>query len=183
MLTQLKQIPPATHAARSEQIVQWLIATSQFHVAKTIAVTMSHFPEVETRGLIQHAWANGKTVVVPKSHPDTREMTFYVLNDFDQLEVVYAGIEEPIESRSQAIELEAIELVIVPGVVFNTQGYRIGFGGGYYDRFLSRYKGQTVALAFEEQVVASIPVDAHDIPVQQILTDKRMIYCLGEEML
>lgn len=177
MLQKLKQMSAATHALRSAQIVERLMMRPQFHVAKTIAVTMSNFPEVETRGLIEQAWSLGKTIVVPKSQPKTRQMTFYKLTDFQQLEVVFAGIEEPIEHACEAMELAQIDLIIVPGVVFNKKGYRIGFGGGYYDRLLADYNGVTIALAFDEQVYDTIPVDAHDVPVQQIITDQRMLQC------
>lgn len=179
-IARLKNIPQATHASTSEQIVERLLQTPAFLVANTIAVTMSNYPEVETRGLIQKAWAFGKKIVVPKSHPATREMTFYCITNFSQLEVAYANIEEPIEAVCDKVSIEEIDLVIVPGVVFTKQGYRIGFGGGYYDRFLSRYEGQTIALAFEEQLAASIPIDAHDIAVQQILTNERLIQCSEE---
>ena len=180
MIKKLKQMPIATYAERSEKIVSQLLQTAQFQVAKTIAVTMSNFPEVETRRLIETAWSLGKTVTVPKSHPATREMTFYAITGFDQLEVVFAGIEEPIEASCQKVLLENLDIVIVPGVVFNEQGFRIGFGGGYYDRFLAKYKGVTIALAFDEQVQASIPVDSHDVPIQTIITDQRTINCSGE---
>lgn len=180
MLTRLKQMTAATHAERSALIVKRLIETSQFQVAKTIAVTMSNFPEVQTRQLIEHAWSQGKTIVVPKSDPKTRQMTFYKLTNFAQLEVVFAGIEEPIEGLCEKVELASIDLVIVPGVVFNEHGYRIGFGGGFYDRFLAHFKGVTIALAFDEQIQPQIEVDAHDIPVQHIVTDSRTLYCSEE---
>lgn len=177
MLNKLQHMPAATYAQRSAKIVKRLTETPQFHVAKTIAVTMSNFPEVETRGFIEHVWSLEKKIVVPKSNPKTRQMTFYKITDFRQLEVVFAGIEEPIESMCEAISPEQMDLVIVPGVVFNKKGYRIGFGGGYYDRFLAGYRGATIALAFEEQVCDDIPVDAHDIPVQHVITDQRMLHC------
>lgn len=180
MITKLKQMSAATYIKRSDEIVRHLIKTTQFQVAKTIAVTMSNFPEIETRRFIETAWSLGKTIVVPKSHPATKEMTFYQLTSFEQLEVVYAGIEEPIEAICQKLAPEQIDLVIVPGVVFNEQGFRIGFGGGYYDRFLAQYNGTTIALAFEEQIQSSIPIDEYDMPVQQIITDQRMIHCVGE---
>ena len=177
MLTELKAMSLEQHKERSKEIVRRLQLTSKYQFAKTIAVTMSNFPEVETRRLIESAWQQGKTIVVPKSDPQKKQMTFYKLTSFDDLEVVFAGIEEPIPSRCEKIAFADIELVIVPGVVFNEQGFRIGFGGGFYDRFLAEFRGPTIALAFDEQIIQKIPVDKYDLPVQQILTDKRTVNC------
>ena len=180
VLTNLKQMSKQTYITRSHKIVERLLLTSQFQFAKTIAVTMSNFPEVETRFLIEQAWALRKTIVVPKSHPQSKTMTFYELTDFRELEIVFADIEEPIPARCREVKMDSIELVIVPGVVFNEAGYRIGFGGGFYDRFLANYQGHTIALAFDEQIQPTIVVDAHDIAVQTIVTDQRMLTCSEE---
>ena len=98
-------------------------------------------------------------------------MDFRKLERFDQLESVYSGLLEPIESKTNLVEPSDIDLLIVPGIAFDSEGFRMGFGGGYYDRFLQSFKGNTVSLAFREQIVSNLPKEDHDIPVEKIITD------------
>ena len=91
------------------------------------------------------------------------EKTQYLLSDF--------GVEEPLVQ--QQVEKSEINLLIVPGLIFSSQGYRIGFGGGYYDRFLTTFQGQTVSLAFSEQLRDDWQPAEFDIPVKKIITDFR----------
>ena len=172
----LKEMDEGTYLSRSALICARLLKEPSIIEGETIAVTISGFPEVETRHIIEAFWKMGKTVAVPKCEPAMRNMTFYAITDFSQLEKVYMGIEEPIAGRTEYVAKERIDVMIVPGVVFNEAGYRIGFGGGYYDRYLRDFRGETLSLAFEEQVVASIPVASHDIPVDIILTDEKRIH-------
>ncbi|MGM9951635.1 MAG: 5-formyltetrahydrofolate cyclo-ligase [Lysinibacillus sp.] len=172
----LKEMDEGTYLSRSALIRTRLLQEPSIIEGETIAVTISGFPEVETRHIIEAFWEMGKTVAVPKCEPGTRNMTFYAIADFSQLEKVYMGIEEPIVDRTEYVAKEQIDVMIVPGVVFDEAGYRIGFGGGYYDRYLPGFKGEKVSLAFEEQVVGSIPAASHDIPVDIILTDRKRIH-------
>ena len=86
-------------------------------------------------------------------------------------------LKEPNPEETNIIPIENISYLIVPGVVFDQNGYRIGFGGGYYDRFLSKYDGPTISLAFDEQILLEVPNESFDIPVQSILSDKRRLEC------
>ena len=114
----------------------------------------------------------GKQIVIPKCLPKERKMDFRKLERFDQLESVYSGLLEPIESKTNLVEPSDIDLLIVPGIAFDSEGFRMGFGGGYYDRFLQSFKGNTVSLAFQEQIVSDLPKEDHDIPVEKIITDE-----------
>lgn len=172
----LMEMDRETYLSRSDLIQNKLLQEPSIKEGKTIAVTMSRFPEVETRRIIEAFWNMGKTVCVPKCNPSTREMIFYAIADFSQLEKVYMDIEEPIVGSTEPILKEQIDVMIVPGVVFSKAGYRIGFGGGYYDRYLQRFMGAKISLAFHEQVKDSIPIASHDIPVDIILTDKKHIH-------
>lgn len=154
-----------------------LYALAEWEAASTIALTVSSPIEVDTWQIIRFAWLSGKTVYVPKCFPDTKKMDFYPLTNFADLEMVYAGLFEPTPHQTKAIKKEKIDLLIVPGLVFNRAGYRIGFGGGYYDRFLTDFKGQTISLAFSFQLSRSIPVEAFDLPVQKIVTEQEIIIC------
>lgn len=181
ILNELNKLDNKVHNNLSHHIHRKVIDDEKVMNAQVIGITVSSFPEVDTWNLIQELWRLGKRVAVPKCEPKTRGMTFYEINSFDQLEVVYMKLKEPIPSMTRGIERALIDVLIVPGVVFTKQGYRIGFGGGYYDRFLSEYNGVTISLAFDSQIVNEIPVERFDLPVQYILTETQRIQCLKAE--
>lgn len=140
--------------------------------AKTIGITLSIHGEVETRPIIERAWKLGKRVAVPKSNPRLRTLAFYVIQSFQQVEKGYAGIMEPDLKQTKKINHDEIDLLFVPGLVFDREGYRIGYGGGYYDRFLRTYRNKTLSLAFDFQIVDRLPRYSYDLPVQCIITEK-----------
>ena len=177
MIGSLQQLSEQQYAKQSAIIQQKLVELPLFQEANTIGVTISRFPEVDTLQLIETCWSLGKEVVVPRCHIKNRRMDFYRIENFDTLETVYIDLREPKEDPEQWIHPDQIDLLIVPGVVYGKSGYRIGFGGGYYDRFLVGFKGQTLSLAFDQQLIEKVPFDAHDIPVPLIITDKKIWRC------
>lgn len=172
MLQRLNEMDVAEHQGKSEQILKNLMKQAVYQRADVIGVTLSRFPEVDTLLLIQAAWNDGKKVAVPKCIRKTREMDFRLLTSFDELEVVYMDLQEPIAEKTISVKPEQIDLQIVPGVVFSKEGYRIGFGGGYYDRYMANYSGASISLAFACQTGYDIPVEKHDIPVQLMITEQ-----------
>lgn len=178
MIATLKAIHREEHAQLSKKIIESVIETEEFKKAKIIGVTISRYPEVDTSSLIEAAWAMGKQIAVPKCNSETRQMDFRLLTSFDQLETVYMDLLEPITMKTESILKEQIDLQMVPGVVFSTEGYRIGFGGGYYDRYLADYQGQTMSALFDCQIGDDVPNEQHDLPVGKIMTEQRMINCL-----
>lgn len=179
MLAKLKATPEEVHREKTEKIIQRLVEDPIFAYAATIGITISAFPEVDTLQLIDYCWNIGKKVAVPKCIPSTRGMDFYILTDYSELENVYMKLLEPRIDKSRYVSPNEIDLMIVPGVVFSKSGYRIGFGGGYYDRYLSVYEGKTASLVFGMQLVESMPVENHDIPVQHIITENEWIETMG----
>lgn len=167
----LKAMTREEYEKRSKQIHDRLFKTKEWKKAKTIGVTVSIFPEVDTYSIIQAGWQTGKQIAVPKCIPATREMRFYLLTGFEQLEKSYFGLYEPVIGETVEISKKDIELLLVPGVGFTKDGYRLGLGGGYYDRFLTDFPGRTAALCFSEQIMEKLPLEPHDRPVQQIITD------------
>ncbi|RSD27444.1 5-formyltetrahydrofolate cyclo-ligase [Mesobacillus subterraneus] len=159
----------------SYQVAQQLFQDEDWQKASTIAVTVSKAPEVDTLQIIRKGWEQGKRMVVPKCEPKSRGLDFRELKRFSQLESVYYGLYEPIVSETHQIKPEDIDLVIVPGLAFSKNGFRLGFGGGYYDRFLANYQGNTVSLAFKEQLLPDIPIESHDIPVSKIISSEGVI--------
>jgi 5-formyltetrahydrofolate cyclo-ligase len=159
----------------SYKIANKLYEDPDWVTAGTIGITISKQPEVDTYQIIRKAWELGKQVVVPKCHPKEKKLSFRKLTEFSQLESVFYGLLEPIEAETIEVSPEQINLLIVPGLAYIKEGYRIGFGGGYYDRLLQQYTGKTTSLAFDFQVVSYIPIEKHDIPVSKIITNHEVI--------
>lgn len=172
MLRRLNEMDSAEHRRKSEQILNNVLATDVYQNAKIIGITLSRFPEVDTLPLIQAAWQDGKKVAVPKCIRETRDMDFRILTSFDELETVYMDLLEPIVEKTVSVPPTEIDLQIVPGVVFSDEGYRIGFGGGYYDRYMANFSGASLAVAFQCQTRQEIPVEKHDIAVQMMITEQ-----------
>ncbi len=142
---------------KNSTYIQAFVFTAGVANASTIAVTISRGLEIPTRPVIEQAWEEGKQVCIPKCDPDTKKMQFRTYQTDDQLETVYAGLLEPVIEKTKEVKPSQIDLMIVPGVCFDTDGFRIGFGGGYYDRYLSDYKGKTVSLLLSASCLHTSP--------------------------
>jgi len=177
IMNNLKKLSQSIYKEKSKLIHNQLLQEQAIHNANVIGVTLSEFPEVETWELIEHLWSAGKTVVVPKCEPKTRTMTFYKITSFEQLENVYMHLSEPIPHLTTKVAKEQIDCLIVPGLAYDRRGFRLGFGGGYYDRFLSDFVKPTISLAFHMQVVEKIPADDYDVPIEKIITENEIIQC------
>ncbi|MCM3566614.1 5-formyltetrahydrofolate cyclo-ligase [Neobacillus mesonae] len=143
--------------------------------ADIIGITVSKQPEVDTYQIIRKAWETGKTIVVPKCIPNEKKLSFHIITEFSQLESVFYGLLEPIPEITKEVKPEQIDLLIVPGLAYTREGYRIGFGGGYYDRYLTSYTGNTVSLAFNEQIIPQFSVEEYDLPIAKIITPTEVI--------
>ena len=127
--------------------------------------------EVRTSGIIEDAWKNGKTVAVPKVHGEI--MKFYQIDSYEQLEEGCFGIPEPKVGCLEVVDVPQNSIVIMPGVAFDTQGNRIGYGKGYYDKYFSKYpKVYKIAIAFSLQIVPEILADRFDIKADCVITEK-----------
>ena len=113
----------------------------------------------------------GKTVCSPICEKENRNMIFYKINSLDELVEGYYGIKTPPEKKENIVEKDMIDLILVPGVGFDKDNYRIGFGGGYYDRYLKDYKGYTISLAFKDQIIDKVPINEFDLPVNLVITN------------
>ena len=155
--------------ARSAALAEKLYATDEWRLAKSVYAYMAFNQEVRTRPVIERAWAEGKRVAVPKVVGG--ELRFIWLGNFSELAPQGAfGIPEPVDDFPIADDDSA--LVMMPGLAFERQGHRVGYGGGYYDRWLAAHPGHpTVALCFGFQVVDGIEAEAHDMAVDRIIAD------------
>ncbi|MBZ5749742.1 MULTISPECIES: 5-formyltetrahydrofolate cyclo-ligase [Metabacillus] len=159
----------------SGDIHKQLFSLPEWKIAQTIAVTISTGREVDTTHIIEKAWQEKKNIVVPKCHPEMKTMDFRLITSFNQLERVFFGLLEPKVEETEKVNPNQIELMIVPGIVYDRRGYRIGYGGGYFDRYLPHYKNQTLSLAFSSQIVDIVPTEAHDIAVSALITEDGVI--------
>ena len=140
--------------------------TEQYKAAKTIYGYLPYNQEVRTVPMLQKALADGKKVAVPKVYGD--EMRFILLEDLSRVEKGYSNIPEPIDDGPVAEDETA--LVLMPGLAFDPQGHRIGYGGGFYDKFLAAEPNHpTLALCYEFQMLTRLDTEEHDIPVDTVL--------------
>lgn len=162
---------------KSSRIKQLLFSLPEFQTAKTVCFYIATKNEVQTENVIRDAIKLGKRVLVPIVEMD-RTLVMSRLFDYDkELEPGAFGILEPKSTCRRIVPISEAELIIVPGVVFDLDGNRLGYGGGYYDRFLSSAKTNTrfVGLAYECQVVDKLPHGLGDVPVHKIVTECRVI--------
>ena len=151
---------------RSELLGEKFAACAQYREAKTIYGYLPYNQEVRTIPMLERALVDGKRVAVPKVYGD--EMKFIYLDDMTQVEKGYAGIPEPVADEPVADDHTA--LVLMPGLAFDPMGHRIGYGGGFYDKFLaSEPEHPTVALCYEFQMQEHLETETFDIPVDCVL--------------
>ncbi|SEQ18988.1 5-formyltetrahydrofolate cyclo-ligase [Virgibacillus subterraneus] len=154
-----------------EKLTQNVVNSDFWKQSAVVGVTISNGFEWNTKPIIETAWNEGKSICVPKCRPKDRKLEFYKINTYEQLEVVYYNLLEPIPEKTEKIDKRMIELLIVPGLLFDGNGFRIGFGGGYYDRFLSDFPNKRISIASNEQIVEGLPAEPFDIPVDRIITE------------
>ncbi len=165
-------LAPEQRRAASAEIEARLFGLPEFRAASTVMFYASFQSEVETHHMIRRALAEGKRVVLPRVKG--KELELLEIENFDRDMAPGAwGILEP--EGGKPAQLKDIGLIVLPGAAFDEQGNRIGYGAGYYDKLLPLYRGRTAALAFELQLVSAVPAASHDIPVQKIITEKRVI--------
>jgi 5-formyltetrahydrofolate cyclo-ligase len=172
-------VPSATRVLHSAEILQKLFERDFIREAGWIECYVSYGSEVETTGMIAHALAHGKRVAVPKVEGTNRMILSEVRNPVRELVPGWRGIREPKPEFVRPVPVGEMDALIVPGTAFDEKGHRIGKGIGFYDRFLPEAAGRIpiVGVAFEVQLVSEIPVFPHDVPVDWIITEKRVIDC------
>ena len=153
-------------AQKSQELAQLFYTTEAYCNAKTIYGYLPYNQEVRTVPMLQRALEDGKQVAVPKVFGD--EMRFIYLTDLSAVAPGYAGIPEPVADGPVAEDPHA--LVLMPGLAFDRQGHRIGYGGGFYDQFLAKEpEHPTLALCYDFQLFETLQTEEHDIPVDVVL--------------
>ncbi len=174
----------ATRKKKSEEIARQFFSMKEARGAETIAFYISCKDEVETEAMIKRAIEMGKRVAAPVARVGERRLDMVYLYDFEEgvKEGAY-GILEPIEGSGPTLKAEEIDVIIVPALAFDRTGARLGYGCGYYDRFLKRLKDEAVkiGLAFEVQMVDEVPFESHDERVDYIVTETGIIGSFGDQ--
>ncbi len=185
LLNKRDSIPLDQKLQKEDAIAKGLFALDYFQKADGILMYASFRSEVATTGLIDEIIRSGKRLILPMVDSRRKALNLYEVRDSAELVLGYMGIPEPGITEDRAVTLSEVDLIVIPGAGFDIKGNRIGYGGGYYDRLLSNGSGglaradnqvMTVALAFEEQV-ADIPAEPHDVRVDIIITERRLIKC------
>ncbi len=164
-----KALTPEQIVEKSERIITNVLAIAEYQNTTCIYAYIPAKGEVDVTSLIEAAWRDGKKVAVPKVVE--KDLIFYYINNYDDLESGYFGINEP----KAGLEVASCEdaLLIIPGVAFDKDGHRIGYGGGFYDRYLEKHTGHFVmAPAYDFQVVDKIAVEEHDIGVDMVVSER-----------
>ena len=169
VLHEMKALSQEQKQAMDLALTERFLQHPFYQEAKIIATYLSFPHEFQTQGLIEQALKDDKKVLIPKTYPKGR-MDFVVYNP-QQLAKTSFGLLEP-QGDLEVVDAYQIDLIHVPGLAFTTEGYRIGYGGGYYDRYLEQFSGHTLSTIYPCQIQDFIP-ENHDIPVQEVLIDER----------
>ena len=165
MIRYLKSLSPQERVRRSQELTDKLILREDYQKSQRIATFLSMSHEWDTFYLIEHAQSLGKEVLIPKTFPKGKLL--FLPYQPDQLIQTSFGTWEPADA-SQAVEPSAIDWLQVPGLAWNSRGFRIGYGGGFYDRFLSHFKGVTLS-SFADFQYVDFQEEFFDQPVEVLL--------------
>ena len=165
ILQEMKALSQEQKQAMDRALTERFLKHPFYQEAKVIATYLSFTHEFQTQGLIKRALKEGKKVLIPKTYPKGR-MEFVVYHP-QQLVKTSFGLLEP-QGDLEVVEPSQIDLIHVPGLAFTTEGYRIGYGGGYYDRYLENFAGHTMSTIYPCQI-QNFNSEDHDIPVQEVL--------------
>lgn len=162
-----QSMTPEDICTRSHDLCQRVLQTEAYHNCETIYGYLPFNQEVDLFPLLQKALDDGKQVALPKCFG--KEMRFIQISDLSRIQYSRFGAPEPIDDSPVACDESA--LVIVPGLAFTIQGYRIGYGGGYYDRFLAKEPTHpTIGLCYDFQLCDTLEYETHDIPVDTVFS-------------
>ncbi len=161
-----------------DRITQKLLATSEYVEATTVLTYVSVSSEVSTRMIIESALRDGKTVAVPRCLPG-HCLEFVAITSLDQLIAAPFGLLEPPKELPALTEEQMdASICIVPALLVDTKGYRLGYGAGFYDRFLSTYPGKKICLAYQQNLSQTmLPHTASDVAVDVVITESDVLTC------
>jgi len=178
ILAARNRLPAEERRLKSRAITERLLALPEFTAARSVFTYVNFRSEVETLPLIAHCLNMGGAVSVPLTLPaEHRLLAYAITNPSRDLAPGYYGILEPAEALP-LVDPASIEVVVTPGSVFDSRGGRLGYGGGFYDRFLQAAAPQAlrIGLAYDLQVVEAVPLESHDQQLDYLITETRTIH-------
>ncbi len=166
-----RTMPPDHKSALDSHIADRVTGLWQYKQCNLLLTYVSTEIEVDTREIIRRALADGKSVAVPRCIEGTRNMRFYLINSLHELTPGTFGVLEPNPQTSQPLDLFDKSLCIVPALCYDLKGFRLGYGKGYYDRFLNGYPSTAIGIAYSSCVCRKLPHGRFDRPVELIVTE------------
>jgi 5-formyltetrahydrofolate cyclo-ligase len=178
-IIELRKKQPIDFISRSsKEIISTLLSLDEVKNASTIMLYLDFNNEVQTDYLVNTLINLGKKVLIPITMKNSKTLIPSEIKDLDiELKIGTFGVREPKEEYIRVNSIDSIDVLIVPAVAFDINKYRLGYGGGFYDRFIEKLRSDTltVGLAFEFQVFDFIPKESHDAQLDFIITEKRII--------
>ena len=178
MRARLREMDPATHAEASLVICQVAANLPAFLKSRCVALFAPLPSEPDIHPLIEEAWAQGKRVVLPLmiKHGSIPELDWHEVTSWDDVVILGPfGLREPDPLRCPRVPQAELDCVFVPGLAFDHEGFRLGRGGGFYDRFLSTATMPSIGLFFERQKVERVPREAHDQRLRSVITEDALL--------
>lgn len=171
-----RNMPSEKKQELDRKIAENVRRLKEYKPAKTLLIYMSTPIEVDTVEIIKNAWADGKSVAVPRCIDGTRDMEFHYITDFDCVSPGTFSVLEPSPDLPVVTDFSGC-LMIVPGMRFDMKGYRIGYGKGYYDRYMVRFTGISAGICYSDELKPFMYHGRYDRAVNIVVTDKRIKTC------
>lgn len=160
----------------SKAAAESFVKSYEYINCKNLFIFLSFGSEIETRDIIKRAFDDNKTVALPYMTGRSHEMVFIKISSLSELVKNKIGIYEPVYDNSNIVKSDRDTLIVIPGLAFDLKGSRLGYGGGYYDKYLSENEYMaSVGLCFDFQITDYVPVDKNDIKIDTVITDRRVI--------
>lgn len=170
-------IPPGEKDRLDSRIFRRLTGLREYASCRTLLTYVSKPIEVDTLALIHAALAGGKRVAVPRCVEGSRRMEFYLIRSLEDLAPQSFGVLEPLRDRCRLLTDFRNSICVVPAFAYDREGYRLGYGAGYYDRFLSRFSGPKIGIVYSHDMHTRLWHGRYDVPVDLIVTDARIHAC------
>ena len=171
-----EQMPRDEKARRDEAICTIAKGLVSFRYAEYVLLYAAAENEIDVTEIARHAWSLGKKVAFPRCDVETHTMEYHIVDGMDELAVDSYGIREPAADSPvfRQDRMSGGAVCFVPGLVYDRSGYRLGYGKGFYDRYLSAFSGGKIGVVYSDYVIASVPRGRYDVTVDILLTEKGM---------
>jgi len=180
VISKRNTLTEAERTSKSALITHSVLSLPEVKFAKAIAGFMDFRGEVYMTDLLNAIISNKTALYLPRIIPNSQRMEFYQVSDLNHLKRNAFGILEPNPRISRLGDINHLSVVLTPGVAFSKEGYRLGYGAGYYDRFFKLLSEdvQRIGIGFDLQLVDNLPIESHDVQLHRIITESQHIECI-----